>query len=83
MVYPEYCMLQKLLSHHLPYSQKSFDWWSLIKFGGLVPKTAYRAYHHYSNRAVEKIFAIFVNPIMWKIAALIILERIQFSGRAG
>ena len=83
MVYPEYCMLQKLVSHHLPYSRKSFDWRSLIKFGGLVPKTAYRAYCHYSNRAVEKFFAIFVNPITRKIATPIILEQIQFSGRAG
>ena len=27
-------------------------------------------------------FAIFVNPIMWKVAGLIIIEWIQFSGKA-
>ena len=45
------------------------------------------AYHHYSNRMVDPILwdviQFFVNPIMWKVPALIILEQIQFIGRTG
>ena len=44
-------------------------------------------YRHYSNRMVDpicgrnSIFGIFVNPIMRKVAPLIIFEWIQFSDR--